>query len=392
MPTRTYMEVDARHDHSLRIPRPDLSAKLGTPNACNACHADRTPAWSAAAVARWYGEDRRREPHWGETLAAARAHAPGAGVALAAFVGDASQPAIARATAVELLAGLGPEAQAALLGAIRDPEPLLRIAAARSLDLLPLEDRIEPAQLALKDPLRAVRVEAARALGPLASEFLGPDTRRALFAALEEYEALQRADADFATSHHNLAILAESGGDPKVAEAEYRAALRLDPGFQPARINLATLLSRTGQSAEAEALLREALARAPEDGEIHYSLALLLAEMGRLDEAERELREAAARLPGRPRIRYNHALALQQLGRIEEAEAELLALHEADPKATDVLRALVTLYAQTQQWERALPHARALVEILPEPGPRALLQRVDEEAAKRAADPRPGTG
>ena len=49
MPTRTYMVVDARHDHSLRVPRPDLSVKLGTPNACNACHADRTPQWAAEA-------------------------------------------------------------------------------------------------------------------------------------------------------------------------------------------------------------------------------------------------------------------------------------------------------------------------------------------------------
>ena len=31
MPTTTYMVVDPRHDHSLRIPRPDLSVKLGMP-------------------------------------------------------------------------------------------------------------------------------------------------------------------------------------------------------------------------------------------------------------------------------------------------------------------------------------------------------------------------
>jgi len=33
MPARTYMVVDDRRDHSLRIPRPDLSESLGTPNA-----------------------------------------------------------------------------------------------------------------------------------------------------------------------------------------------------------------------------------------------------------------------------------------------------------------------------------------------------------------------
>src|SRR5262249_43171447 len=34
MPARTYMVIDPRHDHSFRIPRPDLSVRLGTPNAC----------------------------------------------------------------------------------------------------------------------------------------------------------------------------------------------------------------------------------------------------------------------------------------------------------------------------------------------------------------------
>jgi predicted CXXCH cytochrome family protein len=47
MPTTNYMVVDARHDHSLRVPRPDLSAKLGVPNPCNACHRKETPQWAA---------------------------------------------------------------------------------------------------------------------------------------------------------------------------------------------------------------------------------------------------------------------------------------------------------------------------------------------------------
>src|SRR4029434_7150769 len=70
MPTRTYMAIDQRHDHSLRVPRPDLSERFGTPNACNMCHADRKPKWAADAVARWYGESRRREAPYGEDVAA----------------------------------------------------------------------------------------------------------------------------------------------------------------------------------------------------------------------------------------------------------------------------------------------------------------------------------
>jgi predicted CXXCH cytochrome family protein len=392
MPERTYMVVDPRHDHSLRIPRPDLSQRLGTPNACNACHADRDPAWAEAAVARWYGPERRQETHYGEVLAAGRARDPEAGPVLVALARDAMQPAIVRASAVELLPGYGPEALDALTASASDPEELVRLAAARSLDSLPLELRLEPARRALVDPLRAIRIEAARSLGPLASDFLGPEERRALRTALAEYEALQLAAADLGSSHHNLALLAETGGDVDTAELEYRAALRLDPDFQPARMNLATLLNRLERNEEALALLREALARAPEDGEIHYSLGLLLAELGQIEAAEAELGRATELLPRRPRVRYNHALALQRLGRTQQAEAELLAARAAGASERDVLHALVMLYAQSEQWERALPHARALALLSPGEGPRTLLLRVEDEVAKRSAGPPPGSG
>jgi hypothetical protein len=47
MPTHTYMVVDVRRDHAIRVPRPDLSIALSTPNACNNCHADRSAQWAA---------------------------------------------------------------------------------------------------------------------------------------------------------------------------------------------------------------------------------------------------------------------------------------------------------------------------------------------------------
>ena len=41
MRAETYMGVDPRRDHSFRVPRPDLSTRLQSPNACNDCHASR---------------------------------------------------------------------------------------------------------------------------------------------------------------------------------------------------------------------------------------------------------------------------------------------------------------------------------------------------------------
>ena len=54
MPTTTYMVVDPRHDHSMRIPRPDQTYLLGTPNACNQCHSDKTASWASDAIKTWY--------------------------------------------------------------------------------------------------------------------------------------------------------------------------------------------------------------------------------------------------------------------------------------------------------------------------------------------------
>jgi hypothetical protein len=73
MPVKNYMQVQARPDHSLRVPRPDLSVRIGTPNACNGCHREKSAAFAAETVARWYGKERRREAHFGDVFALARA-------------------------------------------------------------------------------------------------------------------------------------------------------------------------------------------------------------------------------------------------------------------------------------------------------------------------------
>ena len=40
MPSRDYMVIDGRRDHSFRVPRPDLAEVLGVTDACDACHED----------------------------------------------------------------------------------------------------------------------------------------------------------------------------------------------------------------------------------------------------------------------------------------------------------------------------------------------------------------
>jgi tetratricopeptide (TPR) repeat protein len=386
MPATTYMVLDPRRDHSLRVPRPDLSVALGTPNACTGCHADQPEQWAADWVVKWYGPDRRRDPHFAEAIADGRAGDPAAFEPLVALAANAEEPAIVRATALELLSQYGPVALDPLAAATRDEEPLLRATAVARLVHLPPEQRLAALPL-LEDPIRAVRVEAARVLAELPAERFDPDQRLAFEAALAEYREAQLAMADLPGGHLNLAVLHANRGELDQAEKAYWRALRMDPDFLPARANLANLYNRTGRNEAAERVLREGIRRAPDEGELHYSLALLLAEEKRLEEAEVSLGRAAALLPDRARVHYNHGLALQQLGRRSEAREALQSARRIDPRDSPIAYALAVFYAQQGQWELALPHARDLIALSPgEPGPRQLLQSIERELAAQRSD------
>ena len=121
MPSRDYMVVDGRRDHSFRIPRPDLSASAGAPNACSNCHADRDDSWTVAAVEEWYGE-KDAGSHFGFAIHAARTGEAGANNQLVAAISDTSVPGIARATALtELQAPLSREAAQLVQASLVNP-------------------------------------------------------------------------------------------------------------------------------------------------------------------------------------------------------------------------------------------------------------------------------
>jgi predicted CXXCH cytochrome family protein len=383
MPTRNYMIVHARRDHSLRIPRPDLTVKLGTPNACNACHKDRSARWALAAVEKWYGHAATRTPHYGEVIAAGRSGAPDAEARLIALAGDRRQPAIVRAAALDALRPYGPGAAAAVVAATTDEDPAVRAAAATGLAGLPEGERLAAAVPLLKDPIRSVRIEAARALASLPAERFDAAQRQAFDAALAEFTQAQTAMADMPSSHLNLGALREAQGRSDQAERSYLTALRLDPYFGPARANLARLYNALGRNADAERVLREGIALTPSEGELHYSLGLLLAEANRLPEATDALGEAARLLPGRARVRYNYGLALQKVGRLNQAEKALLEAAELDPRDPQIAYALAFSYAAQQQYQRALVYARrAAAQASPaDPGPRQLLERITQQMA-----------
>src|SRR5208283_2434245 len=242
MPTRTYMVVDQRRDHSIRVPRPDLSVKLGTPNACNNCHKDKSARWASDSVARWYGHAPEGLQRFAEAIDAGSAGAPGAQQSLAQVVADREQPAIARATALSMLAALASSPTAATVrAAVVDDSALVRRAAARALSNSDGSASASILAPLLSDPVRAVRIEAAEVLAGIPVDTFPMEVGAAFSRATDEYIAAQQLNADRPEAHLNLGLLYARENHLDKAEAELKTALSLDPAFAPAAVNLADL-------------------------------------------------------------------------------------------------------------------------------------------------------
>ena len=344
-PKRTYMVVDPRLDHAFRIPRPDLSVETGAPNACNQCHKDRDARWAAAAVAKWYGPQRRAEFHYGQAFAAARDGRAGAAEGLQRIAGDRAQPPIVRAAAIEALAGLPSRRTLDLaLSALADDDGMVRIAGLHTVMALDPQTGLREVPARLADPLRAVRIEAARSLAP-AHARLSADRRQAWDAARQELEAAARENADRPQAWLGLAEMASTTGDGAGAERALRQALKVEPDFVPAIANLADFLRQTGRDPEGEARLRGAIKRWPNQAALQEALALSLVRQQRKPEALQVLARAAALPTATARTRYLHAVSLADAGRRSEAIATLEAAAKKRPDR-DLLLALASFKAQ----------------------------------------------
>jgi predicted CXXCH cytochrome family protein len=367
MPEQPYMVVDYRADHSLRVPRPDLTLEIGVPNACSqgGCHDDKPVEWSADAYTKWYGQ--ARKPHYGTILAAGRARTPEAQDDLITLAQTTLYPAIVRATALSMLGAYpGEETTDALKRALADEEALVRHTAVDSLAVPDREELVSLVAPLLFDPVRAVRMRAVAQLAGVPSDLLKPYQREAFDEVLEEYLEAMEYSLDFSFAGMNLGNLYVAQGRTDEAERFYRAALEVDDLFYPAKMNLAVLLSGKGQNRESARLLREVLEAYPEQHEAAYSLGLLLVELNRPDEAVTLLRSAAAGMPDAPRVHYNLGLLLQQLGEMTEAEAALRKAVELESQNLDFLYVLTDHYAKRGMPAEALAVAERMIAAHPE--------------------------
>ncbi len=407
MPTTTYMEVHARRDHSLRIPRPDLSLKIDTPNACTGCHlklenvaAEKREAlklyqdWMMAAregdaevkaeleranrycdeaCDKWYGEARRRDEQFGTAVAAGQRKSPDAVALLQRLLSRKGfeAPAIARATALQVLSEVSPQVasdEAAKLA--NDEHPLVRTAAINAIVAGSEPNRAaNMLEFALDDPVRSVRVEAARNLLELPGDSWSPSAASKFVAALTELEQSMQFNNDRGGAHLALGIFAEQQNRNQQAMGHYQKAIAVEPGVTGPRTNLAALLERNLSSQPN-----------PES----KPAAALKVEINRLRKEELPLlKRDVGLLPTAAGIQYRYGLALYVDGQKELAATHLVRAAELENTRTEFAQAATMALEAAGQWELALPWARKTLELSDNaPENLLLLQRIEAGATK----------
>ncbi len=363
MPATTYMVVDSRRDHSFRVPRPDVSVRFGTPNACGACHVPEGASWAADAITEWFGQD--RPTSYVELLASGRSTAVGAEADLRTLAGDSDAPGIARATALAAIPMTSQASITAVADALGDENPLVRMGALVGLEAAGPVTVMRLALPLVRDPNRSVRLEAARLMATIPAQQVPPQQRAGVEEAIAEYRAAQNVHTERAQSHLNLGWLAMQQGDLASAEREYTTALELEPYFIPSFVNLADLYRLTGRDLEGEALLLRALEVAPDIGDVRYALGLLLVRLDRLDEAVEQLRRATELAPDQPHYIYVHAVAVQTAGDAAGAVALLDEGLVRYPADRELLFGAATFSRDLGDRDRAIGYARRLVDLDP---------------------------
>ena len=367
MPERNYMVVDKRHDHSFRIPRPDLSAALATPNACNDCHRDKDTQWAAAAVEAWFGADRKGFQTYGSAFRASRAEEVDAAALLASVVADRNLPAVARAGALtELAPRLSPANLGLARGSLADPDPMVRIGA---LDML---ENAPPGQVwpwvapLLSDPVRGVRIRAVSLLAAVPTASQPPPDREPFERAAVEFIDAQRANSDRPEARTTLGGFFVRRGQAVEAEAEYKAALHLSPQYLAASINLADLYRQLNRDGDGEAVLRTAIAISPQAAAAHHALGLVLTRLKKPQAALSEFQQAADLEPDSARYAYVYAVALNSGGQKDQAVTTLKQALERHPNDRDILSALIAFSRAGGDNSSALVYAERLAAIIPD--------------------------
>ena len=263
---RTVLSIKAQiRDHSMSIPVPENTIRHGIPNACNNCHQDRDAEWALQQMNRWYSaRSRQKLMERADAFVLARAGSADAVPKLLEILDKNSEGPLVRANALGYLGNfsLGNSSDdarvfPALLRALNDPEPAVRVYAALRMSPKPAEREAAVAALAhaLSDPAATVRVGATVSLVSMRiSQLPGEDGER-FEQAKQIFRARAQLNSDDAEQLLGAGKFYLLSGDPVEAVGALQASLKVDPQI-PAQYYLAYAKAQQGHIDEARQILR----------------------------------------------------------------------------------------------------------------------------------------
>lgn len=314
---QNFMGVDYRRDHSFRIPRPDLSIKNGTPNACNQCHKDKSNKWAADYIVKWFGENRPFQ--YGEAFAAARDRVEGADVKLLSIINNKKYSPKIRALAITYLKDADKDI---IDTALSSSETEIRLAAIDRIEINSQEklNRLLPL---LFDETKAVRIETAYKLAEIDTNLIPKKYKGLLKSIDKEKVSVLDYNSDFPVGKYNYGNYYFQHHDLAKAEEFYLKAIAQDDELFAAKMNLASLYSAAGKPLKAEATLESYIKQYPNDGNALYNYGLILSENKKYNKSLEYLLKASKLLPHNSRVDYNIAMLYVFYGEKSNAEAFL---------------------------------------------------------------------
>lgn len=388
MPETTYMMVDPRRDHSLRIPRPDLSAVTGAPNACTQCHKDQSDSWATEALTSWLEKSNKSLPaHYGAQLAKLDLYSNTLASDLTKII-ESGLPPIVRASSLSKLVNNGsPESIALARRQLTDNDPSVRATAVKVLAQLPYPQRLKTLIDTITDKSKLVRLATVHALidAPLLSSKAGltSNQKRSLNGALEEYRAALTLNQDSASGQLRLAHYYQYTGSINGAETAYIRALKIEPYNIMAKLNQADFYRQQGSQKKSLQLLQATAIEHPKEPSVLHVLGLALVRTGEYTKALEQLQKAATLAPDNFRYGYVYTVALHNTGDYLAALTESNKLLKAQPNHQEVLSLALDASLKTENLSSGLKFTKQLLALNPQDPTLIRLKRQLENALGR---------
>ena len=364
MTGKVYMGNDYRRDHSFRIPRPDLSLKYGSPNACTKCHTDKDDTWAWNNFQKLFGQV--DSVHFSDKLAPAIANLPNADKGLISLINSKKTPEIIRASATKVLSNYNLEEHINIyISLLDDDSPLVRAASIDVLGTINSRDYVSYFLPLLQDDKRTVRVKAFFALAFM-DEFEVPEMYLQDYKRVkDEFWKQMKSNADFSGIKVREGDFFLKKGNLQKAIDCYEQGLTIDNVNNQIRTNLAMLYYNNQQYDKAEEAYLKVIKQEPGFGPVYYSLALLYGELNRVDDAIYQLERAKEIMPENIRVYYNLGLLNTKKGDFKKAERNLGDGLKIDTNNESLLYALAYTYSQSNQKVKAKNILQRLVSLYP---------------------------